>query len=85
MSIGKTITSSDDLNNIKETGIYGITTSPTNAPESVTYCTLIVQKTSDSDVRQIIYRFSSGGQNIYMRAFGTAWTQWAKFTGTIIT
>lgn len=79
------ITSTDDLDDIIETGIYGITTSPANAPESVTYATLIVQASSSTDIRQLILK---SGEKIYQRDKGgspAAWHNWYKFTGTVLT
>ena len=84
----RTLTSDNNLNNITETGIYGITTKPTNAPEdTTTYCTLIVQKTSIGDIRQIVIRSVNAAAYIYTRSYGgspLAWTPWFKFTGTVV-
>ena len=83
----RVLTSADDLNDIKTTGIYGITTSPTNAPEAQTYGTLIVQATSSGDIRQLFWRAGGSGGLLYIRSFGgnpSSWTSWFKFTGTAV-
>ena len=83
----RVLSSSDDLNDIKTTGIYGTTTSPTNAPESQTYGTLIVQATSSGDVRQLFWRAGGSGGLLYIRSYGgnpATWTSWFKFTGTAV-
>ena len=84
---GLVLTSSNDLNDIKTTGLYGVTTAPTNSPESQTYGTLIVQATSSGDVRQIFIRAGGAGGFVYVRSFGGnpgSWTSWYKFTGTVV-
>jgi len=83
----RVLSSVDDLNDIKTTGIYGTTTSPTNAPESQTYGTLIVQATSSGDVRQLFWRAGGSGGLLYIRSYGgnpASWTGWFKFTGTAV-
>ena len=80
------LTSADTLKNITETGIYGITSAPTDSPEGVSYCTLLVQKTTNGDIRQIIFK---GGVNtaIYVTSYGgnpATWSSWVKFTGTVV-
>ena len=80
---GLLLTSSDDLDDIKTTGIYAITTPPANSPDSVSYCTLIVNGVAPSGYRQIIIR----DQNIYVRRYGgspATWSSWYKFTGTVV-
>ena len=77
------LSSTDDLNSITETGIYGISTSPANAPESIAYCTLIVQKSSSDSIRQMIFKQSV----LYLRNYGgspAAWQSWYKFSGSIV-
>ena len=77
----RTLTSADDLNNVTETGIYGVATAPANSPENKDYYTLIVQKSSNDAIRQIITRKDV----IYSRAYSgypTTWSSWYKFTGT---
>lgn len=82
-----TLTSSDDLNNVIETGLYHIMTSPVNSPEDAQYGTLIVSKRNDSDIQQIIIRSSTGFGYIYVRSKGgspSAWRSWYKFSGTVV-
>jgi hypothetical protein len=84
---GLVLTSSNDLNDIKTTGLYGITTAPTNSPESKTYGTLIVQATTSGDVRQMFIKVGGADGFVYVRAFGGNpgfWTSWFKFTGTVV-
>ena len=81
---GRTLSSSDNLNDIKGTGIYSITTAPTNSPEG--FCSLIVDATASDSVRQMLIK---GGANasIYIMSFGgepATWTSWVKFTGTVV-
>lgn len=78
------LTSSDDLNDIKDSGIYGVTSAPTNSPEGNSYYTLIVQRTGAQDVRQLIFRGGSTAA-IYTRNWSTTWSNWIKFTGTAVT
>lgn len=81
----RTLTSADDLNNITETGIYGITTAPVNSPEATTYCTLLVKANSSNDIKQIIFEARSAGGYIYIRSYGNnVWGSWYKFTGTVV-
>lgn len=83
MSIGRILASSDDLNDVTATGIYTISTSPVNAPESVAYATLIVKYFTDGDVTQLIYKNDA----IYSRKLGgspASWGSWYKFTGTTV-
>jgi len=83
----RTLTSADDLNNVKTTGVYGITTAPTNSPENQTYGTLIVQATNTGDIRQMFWRVGGGSGLLYIRSFGGnpgSWTPWYKFTGTVV-
>lgn len=87
MSIGNIITSADDLNNITGTGLYGVTTSPANAPESQSYFTLLVQQTNSGDIRQVVLKGGSS-TSIYVRSYGgspSQWYNWYKFTGTEVT
>ena len=81
------IESSNDLNNVTKTGLYGIGTSPTNAPESVQYCMLLVQRSSSNEIRQIIFRSSTSEGLIYIRTYSgnpATWRPWFKFEGTIV-
>ena len=77
------LTSSDDLDDIKETGIYSATTSPTHSPDSLQYFTLIVKKRDNTDIKQMI--FMAGF--IYTRRYGgspLSWGSWYKFSGTVV-
>lgn len=79
----RVLSSSDNLNDITDTGIYGATSAPTNSPAGETYYTLIVQKTASSDIRQIIMRHTG----IYIRYYGGSpahWSGWYKVTLTAI-
>ena len=75
-----------DLNDITEYGIYSIQTGITNRPESVTYATLIVAPGSsfDGSARtQMVYK----DQYLYIRSKSgspATWTNWYKFTGTVV-
>ena len=74
----KTLSSSDDLNNITEEGVYSVTTKPTNSPDTISYYQLIVIKRNDTDFVQVIIY----GAFIYVRHKGQSWEPWFKFTGT---
>lgn len=77
----RVITSADDLNNITESGIYTMTTSPTNAPESVSYVTLLVNTRNENDITQVIITATT----LYTRKKSgspVVWKPWYKFTGT---
>lgn len=83
------LTSADNLDNITETGIYSVSTAPTNMPDGKTYCTVIVKyRTSGNIVQEVI-----ASNALYTRQYGgspaswSAWTSYAKtaspaFTGT---
>lgn len=80
----RVITSADDLNDITTTGIYSITTSPTNAPENKSYATLIVNERNENDVTQLILTSSI----MYTRRKSgspATWTTWYKYAGTQVT
>ena len=82
--VDTSVSSSDDLDNITDTGIYKISSAPTHAPEGISYCGMIVQKNSDTNVRQIVFT----GSVIYIRSGGQSplvWTAWTKITGTLLT
>lgn len=84
--INKILSSTDDLNNVKEKGIYVITTKPINAPENAAYAMMIVSPTyleGTSPLIQTIFM----GNNIYSRTYaGTPvqWNSWYKYTGTAV-
>lgn len=89
VSIGRLLTSADDLNDITETGIYIFSTSPANAPESVVYGTLIVEAiaSGSTGVRQIIIISGTSSASIYTRGYvgsPQTWKPWYKFTGTVV-
>ena len=79
--IKRELTSADDLNNIKDTGIYSISSSPTNAPESVSYCTLIVNKRTANNITQMII---AGEGKLYTRAGGGTWQSWYKYSSSVV-
>lgn len=76
------VPSTGDLNNVITTGIYGIYDAPTHSPESANYCTLLVNKVSDNNILQVVFRRNT----IYTRAYinGT-WYNWFKYAGTELT
>lgn len=83
----RVLTSADDLDNILETGIYTVTTSPANSPENITYYTLLVQGGDIYNLQQVIFKSSSRSGVIYTRDKGgspSAWHDWYKFTGTVV-
>lgn len=79
-----TLSTSDDLDNITDTGIYFVADTPTNAPENMSYCTLLVHKAfNNTTVRQMLFRNNA----IYCRRKGgnpISWSSWYKFEGTIV-
>ena len=78
------LTSSDDLDTITEYGTYVIKTSPTHAPESADYCSLLVTPSSTigtGAVIQTVIRYD----RIYTRRMSSGtWSSWYKFTGTAL-
>ena len=80
----QSLSSADDLDNVTETGIYSITTSPANTPENKTYVTLIVKHRTDGDITQLI----TASSTMYARKKGgspASWGSWYKYTGTQVT
>lgn len=78
-----TLTSSDDLNNITESGIYYINDPmPSNCPTGATYSKLFV--TGKNNVpTQIIFRADASSANIWTRIYGgnpLTWRAWRTFT-----
>lgn len=73
------LTSTNNLNDVKTSGIYSYTTSstPINAPSGTSYGTLMVNKISDKEITQTIISpdFSEGSSskssNIWFRNYGT--------------
>ena len=79
------ISSSYNLNDVIETGIYNLGSAPTNSPEGMDYGMLIVQKASSSFVKQIVVVVKSTNPAIYIRSYSNGtWTSWYKFTGTVV-
>ena len=75
----------DFLNNIKEDGIYAITTAPTHSPESTAYCILIVKKYSGDQLIQVIHKHDVMYSRRYFSNSGSLqWSSWYKFTGTVV-
>ena len=81
----RTLSSSDDLDNITEVGFYSASTSLTNAPESASYFNMIVMVAPESGViRQVIFSASGAGTCMYIRTKSGEWKSWVKFTGTVV-
>ena len=82
----RTLSSSDNLNDVTSTGFYSATSSPINAPESQSYFQMLVLgDTSIGVTRQIIYTSSGSNTAMYVRTYsGGTWKNWVKFTGTEI-
>lgn len=81
------ISSGDDLNNVTDEGIYTIVNTPTNSPENTDFCGMIVQKSPNGDIRQIIFKSGSAAGYMYIRSYSgnpLAWQSWFKFTGTVV-
>lgn len=80
------LTNSDDLNDIKTSGIYGVTTSPAHSPESgLQYYILFVKKIDGNQLIQIVHRHDT----IYSRRYyyendALTWSSWYKFEGTVV-
>lgn len=86
------LTSTNNLNDVKTSGIYSYTTSstPVNAPSGTSYGTLYVNKISDKEITQMVISpsFSEGSStkdsNIWFRYYGThsdnqttpEWSSW---------
>lgn len=78
-----TLTSSDDLNNITESGIYYINDPmPSNCPTGATYSKLFV--TGKNNVpTQIIFRADASSGRMWIRIYGgnpLTWRAWRTFT-----
>ncbi len=81
--LAKVLTSSDDLDNIVETGFYYATTAPTHSPIAAGYYALIVMARNSTDAKQMVFF----GNKIYGRALGgnpAAWSSWYEFSGTSV-
>lgn len=89
--IKRTLTSADDLNNIIESGTYGVESSiPSNVPSDATgsYGMLMVfGGTSGTQIRCFQLYAYTGRALYYRRKFGSAsdaWSAWTKVTGTVV-
>ena len=88
--VGKTLISSDDLNDIKDAGIYAFDSAPTNSPLSPSsspeeYSGMIVMKNGSSGfITQVVFRATGSRANMYIRAYSGSWLPWFKFTGEAI-
>ena len=83
VSIGRLITSADDLDTIFDIGIHRVSTVPTHSPESSGYCTLEVLPASTASFIQRIQKANI----IYTRFYNTnnqTWESWNKYAGTVI-
>lgn len=81
------LSSTDDLDNIKTAGFYCWESSvPTNAPEALTYGTMIVNVNKEG-VNSVVHQIVVKGGVIYQRIFSgspLAWKSWYKFEGTVV-
>lgn len=86
--ISTILSSTDDLNNIKTAGFYCWELSvPTNAPEALTYGTMIVN-VNKAGANSVVHQIVVKGGVIYQRIFSgspLSWKPWYKFTGTEVT
>lgn len=83
MSITGVLTNANDLDNVREAGVYTATSTPTHTPEGRSYFIMLVTG-SASNVKQLIM---TSGNNMYLRSYGgspAAWSNWYKYTGTEI-
>ena len=94
----KELKSSDNLDDITKTGLYYIYDSvPTNSPESISYCTVIVNQIKGI-IQQTVIKSTASARcspepstasagSIYVRTKSgspLAWKPWMKFTGTVV-
>jgi hypothetical protein len=70
----------NDLDNIKDSGLYGVATNVTHSPEP--YCGLMVLKVSYTEVYQFAFSLLTG--HLFVRGFGAEWSSWFMFTGTAV-
>ena len=89
--IKRTLTSSDNLDNITESGAYGVVTSiPTNVPSEATgnYGLLLVFGGTSGTSTWCFQLYAYTGRALfYRRKFGSAsdsWAAWTKVTGTVV-
>lgn len=84
--LNKTLDTTDDLDNVKEKGIYIIKGKPINAPENASYAMMIVSPIyGDGSLPTIQTIFM--GNNIYSRTYSGSpikWNSWYKYTGTAV-
>lgn len=82
----RALSSSDDLDDVKDIGIYSVTTSPTHAPSGVSYCSMLVLPIASYGGlarQQVLIE----GENVYIRKYTgspIAWESWIKYQGTIV-
>lgn len=79
------LSSSDDLDNIMESGLYNITSKPANSPNQ--WCTMLVIGGRNDNISQIIFRDYGNSGFIYIRSRGgspAAWQPWIQFTGAVV-
>ena len=68
------------LDDTTESGLYYCTT-PSDAPDGITYFNMLVMKTNDNSIRQVIFRSITAEAAIYTRAKGSSgWITWYKFS-----
>ena len=83
---GKILTSADDMDDKRPTGIYPFSTAPAHSPEGMTYGTLINVIGADGNEQQ--YVMKGGAGVIYMRSLTAVsprtFSSWYKFTGTVV-
>ena len=80
----KTLVSSDDLNNVKDYGVYAIGSQPSNSPTN--YCVLEVLPLSSINGEAVVQKITKTTE-IYTRSYTgnpLSWTSWYKFEGTIV-
>lgn len=84
----RTLSSSDNLNNVKEIGWYTVTTAPTNSPANAQYYSLLVLPISSRfDGLAGMVQVILVADTIYLRAYAgspLAWRAWYKFTGAVV-
>ena len=79
---GKELSSSDNLNNITEDGIYFFSTHPTNGPEAITNGTLIVNKGASGYINQMVISTARMYTRSYNPEPGQGWYSWYAYIGT---
>ena len=87
IGVVREITSSDNLDNITDYGVYSIKSSPTNAPDSESYVSLLVTPCATIGSGAVVQTIFAHGHAIYSRTKTgnpLTWEPWYKFTGTVI-